>query len=64
MDNVIVMNAREMTRSDAMKEFFGTAAKPVESKELIQFMKQDKAGFIELSDAALSALGATHKATA
>jgi hypothetical protein len=61
MTNVITMPKRKMTRTEAVKEFFGTAAKPVKGEEIITFMRQDKTGFQEIGDQAIEALGAERK---
>jgi hypothetical protein len=62
MDNVIVkVTARKMTRGEAIKEFFGTNSRAVESREIIEFARADKEGLAEVGDACLAALGATRK---
>lgn len=58
---VTPMPKRELTRAQAVKEFFGTAAKPVQGNEIMQFMREDTEGFRVLADEALVALGAERK---
>lgn len=44
-------------KAAAIKRYFSTEGKPVTSKELIELMKTDKAGFDELALASAKALG-------
>ena len=50
-----------MSRPAIIKAFFGTPEKPVSSSELLDFGKNDREGYIELSDLAAVALGVTVK---
>jgi len=39
-----------MTKIQALKQFFGTEEKPVTNPELLDFAKNDRAGFDELGE--------------
>ncbi len=45
-----------MTKIDALKVFFGSADRPVTTKELTEFKKADPVGFEQIAQAAAAAL--------
>lgn len=47
----------ELSRPTIIKQFFGTPEKPVSSAELLDFGKNDREGYMELSTLAAVALG-------
>ena len=61
MTTVTPMPKRSLTRAEAVKEFFGTSAKPVQGSEVMKFMREDREGFREVADQAIEALGAERK---
>ena len=44
-------------KAEVIKEFFGVEGKPVTNPEMMDFVKQDRAGYNDLAQAAAVALG-------
>ena len=52
----MVTTEKPNTKIDAHKQFFGTPEKPITTKELFDFRKNDPEGFDAISDLCLAAM--------
>ena len=51
-----MVTTEKITKIDALKQFFGTPEKPITTKELFDFRKNDPEGFDAISDLCLEAM--------
>jgi hypothetical protein len=52
----MVTTEKPVTKIEALKQFFGTDTKPITTKEMFDFRKNDPVGFDEIAELCLVAI--------